>query len=73
MVTVFSKNNCYSCKMTKRWLEEHDIDFVEVNTDDDLSALNFLIENNLRTLPVVMIEDELLTMGFAPNKLKELL
>ncbi|MCT6839850.1 MAG: NrdH-redoxin, partial [Apilactobacillus kunkeei] len=26
-VTVYSKNNCMQCKMTKRFLSEHDIDF----------------------------------------------
>ena len=34
MVTVFSKNNCIQCKMTKRFLEQHKISFIEHNIDE---------------------------------------
>lgn len=34
MVTVFSKNNCIQCKMTKRFLEEHNVAFIEHNIDE---------------------------------------
>ena len=34
MVTVFSKNNCVQCKMTKRFLEQHNVNFVEHNIDE---------------------------------------
>ena len=34
MVTVFSKNNCIQCKMTKRFLDQHNISFIELIIDE---------------------------------------
>ncbi len=34
-VTVYSRNNCMQCKMTKRFLTEHHVDFIEHNINDD--------------------------------------
>ncbi|WP_032823307.1 glutaredoxin domain-containing protein, partial [Oenococcus oeni] len=30
-MTVYTKNNCPQCKATKRWLNEHNIDYQEIN------------------------------------------
>lgn len=71
VVEVFTKENCMPCKMTKKWLANNDINFIEVSVDNDESALAWLIENNYRTMPVVFKNGELVAMGFQPNKLKE--
>lgn len=68
MIEIFTKNNCQPCRMTKAWFRDKGINFKETNVDDDLDALAYLIENNLRTLPVVFDSSELVSMGFAPNK-----
>ena len=33
-ITFFSKNNCMQCKMTKKFLEQHNADFEEINIDE---------------------------------------
>lgn len=68
MIEIYTKNNCQPCKMTKNWFRNNGINFKETNVDEDLDALAYLIENNLRTLPVVFDSSELVSMGFAPNK-----
>lgn len=73
MINVYSKNNCIQCKQTKLWLKNHGVVFHEINVDEDLSALEYLISVNLRTLPVVFKDDELIAMGFQPHKLETLL
>lgn len=73
MIKVYSKTNCVACKMTKNWLKNNNLDFKEVNVDDDLDAYNYLMANNLRTLPVVFKEYELIAMGFQPQNLKGLI
>lgn len=73
MITVYSKNNCMACKMTKNWLKDNGFSYKETNVDDDLNALTYLIENNLRTMPVVFKDSDLLALGFQPDKLKTLL
>lgn len=61
------------CKMTKQWLKNNGVDFKEVNVEEDLEAFNELVEMNLRTLPVVFKEYELIAMGFQPQNLKGLI
>ena len=33
-ITLFSKNNCMQCKMTKKFLEKEGADFEEINIDE---------------------------------------
>lgn len=73
MIKIYTKNNCMPCKMTKQWLKNNGVDFKEVNVEEDLEAFNKLVEMNLRTLPVVFKEYELIAMGFQPQNLKGLI
>ena len=73
MITVYTKNNCASCTFTKRKLQELGVNYQEINVDDDLSALGYLMECGLRSLPVVFLDDEPIVTGwFAPNILENL-
>ncbi|PAY43068.1 glutaredoxin domain-containing protein, partial [Ligilactobacillus salivarius] len=58
VVTVYSKNNCQQCKITKRKLHSMGIDYHEYNVDEDPKALDYLLERGLRSLPVVVTEDD---------------
>lgn len=76
MIKIYTKNNCVQCKQSKLWLQNHGLNYKEINVEEDLDAYNYLMANNLRTLPVVfenMVTDEPLAMGFQPHKLKTLL
>ena len=72
MIKVYSKANCVACKFTKNWLKNNKLDFKEVNVEEDLEAFNELVAMNLRTLPVVFHNDELISVGFQPQNLKNL-
>ena len=72
MIKIYTKNNCMPCKMTKNWLKNNKLTYTELNVDENLEAYNYLMANNLRTLPVVFKDNELIAMGFQPHKLKEL-
>lgn len=73
MIQIYTKKNCVACKMSKKWLSNNGIEYHENNVDEDLDAFNYLLANNLRTLPVVFNDSELIAMGFQPHKLKTLL
>ena len=47
MVTVYTKNNCMQCKLTKRNLQENGIEYQEVNTDDDEKALETVLGSDI--------------------------
>lgn len=74
MIKVYTKNNCIPCKMTKRKLQELGVNYQEINVDEDLSALGYLMECGFRSLPVVFNENgaPMVTGGFAPNILEKL-
>ena len=76
MIAIYTKNNCMPCKMTKNWLKNNGIKYIEHNVDENIESLNYLIEKDFRTLPVVfenIVTNEPLAMGFQPHKLKTLL
>ncbi|WWT35069.1 glutaredoxin [Enterococcus phage vB_Efa_ZAT1] len=71
MLTVYTKNNCASCTFTKRKLQELGVNYQEINVDEDLSALEYLMECGFRSLPVVFKDDEPVVIGgYAPNILE---
>ena len=71
VVTVYSKNNCQQCKITKRKLTSMGITYHEYNVDEDPKALEYLLEHGLRSLPVVVTEDDTWT-GLRMDKLNNL-
>lgn len=71
MITVYTKNNCQQCKITKRKLHSMGIDYHEYNVDEDPKALDYLLERGLRSLPVVVTEDDTWT-GLRMDKLNNL-
>ncbi|WPH57017.1 glutaredoxin [Enterococcus phage G01] len=72
MITVYTKNNCMPCKMTKRKLQELGVNYKEINVDENLEALEFLMEYGFRSLPVVFNENgaPMVIGGYAPNILE---
>lgn len=72
MITVYTKNNCMGCKMTKRKLQELGVNYQEINVDENLEALEYLMECGFRSLPVVFNSNgaSIVTGGYAPNILE---
>ncbi|BCA86374.1 hypothetical protein EsVE80_18970 [Enterococcus saigonensis] len=70
-ITLFSKNNCMQCKMTKRFLTENHVSFNEINIDEEPNALNFLKEQGFKSVPVTTA-GETTIIGFRPDQLRSL-
>lgn len=77
MITVYTKNNCMPCKMTKRKLQELGVNYKEHNVDEEPEALEYLMEKGYRSLPVVfknIVDDEPVVIGgYAPNILETII
>ena len=52
MIKVYSKPDCMPCKMTKKYLTEHNIPFEDVNVEEDEAALEGLKKGEYRTLTI---------------------
>ncbi len=70
-VTVYSRNNCMQCKMTKRYLAEHNVEFVEHNINDQPEYVDYLKERGFLSLPVVDIDGQSAFSGFRPDQLQK--
>ena len=71
-VTVYTKNNCIQCLMTKKTLTQYGISYSEKNVENDAEALAFLKDKGYQSVPVVFSEDMEPVRGFRPDLLAKL-
>lgn len=72
MITIYSKNNCMQCKMTKKFLEQNGAEFQEINMDDHPEKIDYVKSLGFTSAPVIE-SDKLVFSGFQPAKLKEII
>ena len=79
-ITVISKNNCQACVATKRYLDQVEVRYVELNIENPINEdkaaqiVDTLKEHGFSGLPVVVVDDdwESAFSGFRPDMLKSL-
>ena len=71
MVTIYSKNNCVQCKMTKRFLDTNNVKYQEINLDEKPEYIEQVKKLGFNAAPVVQTATEAFS-GFQPSKLKQL-
>ena len=78
-VTLYSRNYCAACAATKRLLTRHEVEFTEVNVEDEGNAhiAQDLVDAGWRAMPVVMVWNEAGVItdswaGLKPEKVAEL-
>ncbi|HEM5491496.1 glutaredoxin-like protein NrdH [Streptococcus suis] len=71
MVTIYSKNNCVQCKMSKKFLDEHNVAYKEINLDEQPEFIEHVKNLGFSAAPVIETENEVFS-GFQPTKLKAL-
>lgn len=71
-ITVFTKNNCMPCKMTKKFLTENGVDFEEINIEEHPEKIEYVKSLGFSSAPVIEAGD-IVFSGFQPSKLKELI
>jgi len=63
MLTIYSKNNCPFCVMAKNYLENKNINFREVNIEQDQQAREFIQGQGLRTVPQIFMDGKIFVSG----------
>ncbi|MBF0805442.1 glutaredoxin-like protein NrdH [Streptococcus sp. WM07] len=71
MVTVYSKNNCMQCRMTKKFLDDHHVSYKEINLDLEPEHIDTVKQMGFATAPVIVSPVGNFA-GFQPGRLKEL-
>ena len=78
-VVLYALSTCAWCKMTKQFLKDNDIEFEYVNVDlceeEDKQKIRQHIQSKGGPLsyPTVIVDDNVLIIGFRKDKLKEAL
>lgn len=57
-VTIYTKNNCPQCDSTKKLFKKLDIEYSEINIEENPDVLEFLKREGHRSAPVVMTADD---------------
>jgi glutaredoxin-like protein NrdH len=76
-ITVYTKNGCPKCDMTKMVLNGEGIEFKAINiqdeTDEGKKGYAYVVDVlQLSSMPVVVVEGQEPFTGFEPDKLKAL-
>lgn len=71
MVTIYSKNDCVQCKMSKKFLDQHNVAYTEINLDEQPEYIEHVKSLGFSAAPVIETENEVFS-GFQPTKLKAL-
>jgi len=78
-VVLYALSTCAWCKMTKQFLKDNDIEFEYVDVDlceeEDKQKIRQHIQSKGGPLsyPTVIVDDNVLIIGFRKDKLKEAL
>ncbi|MDG4477480.1 glutaredoxin-like protein NrdH [Streptococcus parasuis] len=71
MVTIYSKNDCVQCKMTKKFLDQHKVEYNEINLDEQPEFIDHVKGLGFSAAPVIETDNDVFS-GFQPGKLKTL-
>jgi glutaredoxin 3 len=63
MITVYSKTVCPYCVQAKNYLKSKDIDFREINIEQDDEAREFIQAQGHRTVPQIYFQGKVLVEG----------
>lgn len=72
MVTLYTKDNCQPCKITKRELNRLGIDYTEISMEANPEVIAMLVEKGFQSAPVVMTEEGDSWAGLQPTKIRAL-
>lgn len=73
-VEIYSTENCHFCHLTKDWLSENKVEFLDYNVGIDTEKRAEMIEKSGQMgVPVIVIDDKDLVIGFDKKTLGKLL
>lgn len=58
-VKVYTRTTCAPCQMLKRWLQNKNVPYTEVNVDDDPELMDEIIQQTgFQMVPTVKVGDQ---------------
>ena len=73
VVKIYTTNFCPYCEMAKEFLKENNVEFEEINVENDHKAAQEMVEKSGQMgVPVIDINGEII-VGFNRKRIKEVL
>ena len=63
MLTVYSKTVCPYCVQAKNYLKQNNIDFTEINIEQDEQAREYIMGQGHRTVPQIYFQGRIFVEG----------
>ena len=63
MLTIYSKTVCPYCVQAKNYLKNKNINFREINIEQDAEAREFITQQGLRTVPQIFMDGKIFVEG----------
>lgn len=63
MLTVYSKNNCPYCVQAKNYLKSKNINFQEINIEENEESRDFIKSQGHRTVPQIYMDGKIFVEG----------
>ena len=57
-IKIYTSNTCVFCKAAKQYFNENNIEFKEMNIDENPDAVEYLVSKGYRGVPVINIDGE---------------
>ena len=71
-IKLYGTTSCPQCQGAKAWLERKKVPFTYVDVREDAASMNYLVEQGLSTIPVIIWKEQCIT-GFNPKQLDKLI
>ena len=69
---IYTKNNCQSCRFTKLHMQNMGVTYDERNVDENEAYMQEAIDTGYKSMPIVVLNGEVVASGFQPDKLNGL-
>ena len=57
-IKIYTSNTCVFCKAAKQYFDENNIEYKEMNVDENPDAVEYLVSKGYRGVPVINIDGE---------------
>lgn len=57
-IKIYTSNTCVFCKAAKQYFNENNIEFKEMNIDENPDAVEYLVSKGYRGVPVINIDGD---------------
>ena len=71
-ITVYTKNQCVQCQMSKNVLNDLGINYTEKNVDINEKFMDEAKATGYKSMPIILKDGQVIASGFIPDVLNQL-